>query len=166
MREQSAFGKSVWQRAKTHRNIGRRKNKQRLIRWDGQMSSNFGLLVSIACCGGLGAVLRYAISSWAASAWSTPFPVGTLIVNVAGCGLLGALMQATELTTTISPAWKTALAVGLLGGLTTFSTFGAQTLSCLAKGHFNLGILNIAANMALGLLAVWLGAAAVRGWLS
>ena len=129
------------------------------------MSGNFGLLISIACCGGLGAVLRYAISSWAASTWGTPFPVGTLIVNVIGCGLLGALAQAAELTPTISPAWKTALAVGLLGGLTTFSTFGAQTLYCLTKGHLNLAVGNIAANLLLGLLAVWLGAATVRSWL-
>ena len=130
------------------------------------MNSNLGLLISIACCGGLGALLRYAISGWAASIWVTPFPIGTLIVNVVGCGFLGALAQAAELSAAISPTWKTAIAVGLLGGLTTFSTFGAQTFYCLARGHLNIAVANIAANVMLGLLAVWLGAAMMRSWLS
>lgn len=122
---------------------------------------NHMLLLSIAVCGGVGALLRYSISMWANQAWPISFPLGTFIANMVGCCLLGALSQVSE--TTISPAAKAALAAGLLGALTTFSTFCADTLDRLHDGNWPVAMANILANVFAGLLAVWLGAAIVRG---
>jgi CrcB protein len=121
---------------------------------------NHLLLLSIAVCGGVGAMLRYSISIWAYQAWPTWFPWGTFIVNMIGCCLLGAVSQASE--TAISPAAKAAIAAGLLGALTTFSTFCAETLDRLHHGHWPVALANVLANVVIGLLAVWLGATIVR----
>jgi len=126
---------------------------------------DLGLIFLIGCCGGIGALLRYAVSSWAASVWATTFPAGTFLVNVVGCGLAGAFAQASVLTSAISPGWRMAIMVGLLGGLTTFSTFGVETIGCLTREQWNMALANVAANVLLGLLAVWVGAALARGLL-
>lgn len=83
----------------------------------------------IGACGGAGAILRHLVSVWSLHWFGSGFPVGTLIVNVVGCFLLGTLYELTETTLLISGEWRHALGVGFLGGLTTFSTFGYETHS-------------------------------------
>jgi CrcB protein len=129
------------------------------------MSHRF-LLFSIAVCGGCGALLRYGLSAWANTLFQTTFPLGTFLVNMIGCCALGALSQATELSTSISPATKTAIGVGLLGALTTFSTFSAETLERIHQGQWTVAVANVLANVLIGLLAVWIGSAMVRGYWS
>ena len=120
------------------------------------------LLLSIAICGGAGALLRYSISVWVHNVWDTSFPLGTFLANMLGCSLLGALLQATELSPAISPTVRVALGVGLLGALTTFSTFSAETLDRMSTGNWTVACANIFANVVVGLLAVWFGATIVR----
>ncbi len=121
------------------------------------------LLISIALFGGVGALFRYFVSYWANQAFQTAFPVGTLLVNVIGCCLLGALNQAANLSPGMSPTARAAIGVGLLGAMTTFSTFGAETLEQINHGAWFVAAANIVANVVVGLLAVAVGAAAIRG---
>ena len=113
--------------------------------------------------GFFGAVVRYLVSGWAQRWMIGPFPLGTLVVNVAGCFALGALMAWLD-RGLLSPAMRQLLAVGFLGALTTFSTFGYETLDLLRGGEFGLALLSVAANLLVGLLAVWLGLVVVEGF--
>lgn len=89
---------------------------------------------------------------------ATRVPAGTVVVNVSGCfviGLLAGLLAAERITLPLH--WREFVFVGLLGGFTTFSAFGLDTL-LLARTHSaGDAILNVAAQVLGGLLAVWLG---------
>ena len=93
-----------------------------------------------------------------ARGFSTRFPAGTLVVNVSGCliiGFLAGLIAANRIT--LRPHWREFVFVGVLGGFTTFSTFGLDTL-LLARTHSTAyAALNIAGHFAGGLAAVWVG---------
>lgn len=119
-------------------------------------------ILLIALGGGLGAVSRYGAGVWAGAAFGVRFPYGTLIVNVAGCFLLGLLMHVSLATNLVSPATRAALGIGLLGGLTTFSTFGYETFVRLEAADWAAAATNVLANVVLGLFAVWLGIVAAR----
>ena len=113
--------------------------------------------------GFFGAVVRYLVSGWAQRWMIGSFPLGTLVVNVAGCFALGALMAWLD-RGWLSPAMRQLLAVGFLGALTTFSTFGYETFDLLRGGEAGLALLSVAANLLVGLLAVWLGLVVVEGF--
>lgn len=113
------------------------------------------LLVGLA--GAVGAVSRYAMGLAAERVLGARFAFGTLVVNVLGCLLLGALLEAERHTTLVTPPVRLLLAVGFLGAFTTFSTFGWETFRYLQAGTAHLALINIAANMLLGLGAVWAG---------
>jgi len=110
----------------------------------------------VALGGAFGAVVRHAVSLWCTHALGPRFPWGTLLVNVVGCLLLGWLVQAATSSPSISESVKLALGTGFLGALTTFSTFGVQTLHVWQRSAA-LGVLNIAGNIVLGLLAAAVG---------
>jgi fluoride exporter len=122
--------------------------------------------IAVAIGGAVGAVARHlanqVCSQWLAahSAW------GTLAVNIVGCFLLGMLVP---LGTGSEPRWNavthSALTVGFLGGLTTFSTFGFETHRLFHESGQMAAVLNIGANMILGLLAVS-GGLAVGKWVA
>lgn len=120
-------------------------------------------LIVIGVGGFIGAVARYSISGWA-SKWSadSPFPYGTLAVNLIGCFIIGAVMTLVEDGRLFSPQIRLFVTVGVLGSLTTFSTFGFETIELLRAGSMKLFLLNIGANVILGLIAVMLGRIAVR----
>ena len=113
--------------------------------------------------GALGAISRYAISGWVPQWFGTGFPYGTLVVNVVGCFLLGVVMYLGLTTTSVmSETTRTVLAIGFLGSFTTFSTFGYETFRYLEDGARWLAFVNVAANVLLGLAAVWAGLALAR----
>lgn len=111
--------------------------------------------------GGLGSVLRYLIGVWSAAAFGVAFPYGTLIVNLTGCLALGLVVQLA-----IAGSWHTdiraAVAVGLLGGFTTYSSFNQETLTLLANGATGAAVINVTITLAGGLAAGALGLAAGR----
>jgi fluoride exporter len=120
----------------------------------------------LALGGGLGAMTRYAIGLGTQYCCGKQFPWGTLVANVLGCLIVGivgqrvlALEQATA-NATLAHFLRIAVMVGFLGGLTTFSAFGWETMSRLfdqeASSPF-VPLVNVAANVFLGLAAVWLG---------
>jgi CrcB protein len=91
------------------------------------------------------------------------FPYATLIVNVIGCLLIGLLGGLAENTQLISPPMQLFLIVGLLGGFTTYSAFGYQTLTLAHEGRMLFAVLNVSAHIILGLGAVWLGEVIAEG---
>jgi CrcB protein len=116
------------------------------------------VLVAVAVGGALGSAARYGLEA----AWPTGpggFPWATLIINLTGCALLGALMQV--IATRIAPhrLVRPFLGTGVLGGFTTFSTYAVETRGLLAAGRPAL-----AAAYALGTLAGALAAVRLGGW--
>ncbi len=121
------------------------------------------LKIAIVGLGGfVGAICRYAITGLAHRLWATTFPIGTLVVNVAGCFFLGAVMYLVQSHGALSPNTRVFLTIGLLGALTTFSTFGYETVALLNDREFIYAVWNIMGNLVLGLAAVWLGRLVVR----
>ena len=85
------------------------------------------------------------------------FPWGTLVVNLIGSFLAGAIYYLADERFLISPTLRTVILIGLLGGLTTFSSYGLQTFTLLRDGEIGLATLNIAVSNVLGLFMVWSG---------
>ena len=114
------------------------------------------LLVGIG--GFVGSVFRYWISGWVQSVVSQSWrPVGTLAVNVIGCFLIGLLMGMADFRQLLKPDARLLLVVGLLGGFTTFSAFGYETFALARDKEFGSALLNIGAQIIVGLAAVWAG---------
>lgn len=87
------------------------------------------------------------------------FPFGTLAVNIFGCLLIGLFAGATrdEGGWLLHPIVRQAVMIGFLGGFTTFSAFGLQTITLVNDGEWGLAALYVAASVVLCLLAVWVG---------
>ncbi|MCX7781341.1 MAG: fluoride efflux transporter CrcB [Negativicutes bacterium] len=119
-------------------------------------------LLVVALGGGIGATTRYLAATWAADKLGTGFPYGTLMVNVAGCFLIGLFMDLTTQRFIVSPYWRLLVSVGFLGGLTTFSSYSYETFKLLQEASLSLAVYNILANLVVGFLATWLGIMAAR----
>ena len=85
------------------------------------------------------------------------FPLGTLAVNVLGCLVIGSLSAALASRFPIREDYRLALVVGLLGGFTTFSSFGLETFSLLDGGHYVHAASNVVLSVIVCLVAVWAG---------
>jgi len=117
----------------------------------------------LVCLGGaIGTGARYLIALWAPRALGMSFPYATLIVNVLGSFLLGAIMHVGLTTTLLSPTARLVLATGVMGGFTTYSTFNYETTEYLRQGALGLALGNVAATLLLCLLAGALGLAVAR----
>ncbi len=114
--------------------------------------------------GFVGSAGRYAIGGFVHRLLPfAAFPVGTLVVNVAGCFLIGVVAGLVDARQLFSPDLRVFLMVGVLGGFTTFSSFAYETLALARDASFARAAVNIAAQVILGLTAAWLGYAAGRG---
>jgi CrcB protein len=119
-------------------------------------------LLWVFSAGGIGSCARYLVSSACLAAFGPLFPVGTLAVNVVGCFLLAVLAELAVSTSLVSPTLRVTLAVGFLGGLTTYSTFSHETFVYLREGAFGLGFGYLAATVVGCLAACLLGQTAAR----
>lgn len=113
---------------------------------------SFALYAGIALLGGLGATLRFLVDAKVSSQVETVFPVGTLAVNLLGALVLGLLVGIG-----VSGDLLRLLALGLLGGFTTLSTWVFEAHRLAEDGLLRSAILNIGLSLAAGLGAVWLG---------
>lgn len=116
---------------------------------------NNALLVGIG--GFTGSMVRYWMSSYIQQLTNhTVFPLGTLAVNVLGCFIIGVLSQLAEDYGIFTNEAKLLIFTGFLGGFTTFSAFGNETMNLLREGQTLLALGNITGHIVLGLGAVWL----------
>jgi len=99
---------------------------------------------------GAGGVLRYALSGLTQRLANGSFPIGTLIVNITGCLLIGFLTAALSGRVLVREEYRVAVLIGLLGGYTTFSTFGLETFALLNAGQPWRALLNVTASVTLG----------------
>jgi len=109
-----------------------------------------------------GGLARYAVWTAVTQRIQSRFPLGTVVVNVTGCFLIGALMTWFAQLPSPNPNLRLLLVTGVLGGYTTFSSFAWEAYECLREGFPLTGIANIAASTILGLIAVWCGILLVR----
>lgn len=110
-------------------------------------------IILLSAGGAVGTLLRYGLSGLAHRVVGETFPWGTLLVNVLGCFLIGALWSASE-RTMVTPALRLFLFTGTLGAFTTFSTYGLETFNLLRDGEIVLGAANLLLNNVVGLVAV------------
>ena len=117
------------------------------------------LLICLAGAAGTGS--RYLIALWAAQRFGTAFPYGTLIVNLAGCFALAAVMHAAA-----AVAWpatlRSAITIGFLGGLTTYSSFNYETNRLLEEGATGMAVVYVAGTLFGAFAAGWLGMSSAR----
>jgi CrcB protein len=121
-------------------------------------------IVVVAIGGAIGSVARYLVSLWTASRGWTSFPWATLIVNITGCFLI-ALISTLALRLTMRSNLKLFLTTGIMGGLTTYSTFDYETTQMFQKGASAMAFANVGVTLvacfAAGLLGVLLAAVLV-----
>ena len=120
------------------------------------MAMTLALFVVVALCGGLGAVLRYVLDSFISSRISGIVPWGTFTINISGSLLLGFLTGLLAITD-IDSAWLLAMATGLLGGYTTFSTASFDTLRLLRAGRTLASLVYALGTLAASVLAAYGG---------
>ena len=114
-------------------------------------------LLMVGLGGILGAVSRFLLAALVQGAAGDRVPYGTLAVNVVGCAVIGAVTALAETRGGLSDGLRLFLVVGLLGGFTTFSAFGNETLALLRAGEVGPAAANVLANVLLAIGAVWVG---------
>jgi fluoride exporter len=121
-------------------------------------------LLWICLAGAAGTGARYLIALWAAQRFGSAFPYGTLIVNLAGCFAIAAVMQAS-LTLSWSPTLRSVITIGFIGGLTTYSSFNYETTRLLEEGAPGVAAVNAISTMVGAFAAGWLGVLFARQFL-
>jgi len=108
--------------------------------------------------GFVGAVFRYGLSGLVHRRASLAvFPYGTLAVNMLGCLLIGVFAGLVESRQMLGPDSRRFVLIGLLGGFTTYSTFGYETLAMIRSAEYVRAISNVGVHVVLGLALVWAG---------
>ncbi len=115
------------------------------------------IILLLAVAGAAGTLSRYGLGGLAQRITGAGFPYGTLVINVLGCLVIGYAMQLALNTNIIPATARVVVTIGFLGAFTTFSTFSYETVRFLEDGAWVSAILNIAANVGLGLSATMLG---------
>lgn len=126
------------------------------------LGSDAAVLAVIAAGGTIGATARYLIGL----GWPAPpggFPWATLVINIAGCALIGVLMVLVTDVWTRQRLLRPFLGTGILGGLTTFSTYTLDIQHLVTTGHPDTALLYLASTATGALIAVWATANATRG---
>ena len=110
----------------------------------------------------VGGLARYVAGSVIFARYSSRFPVGTILVNLTGCFLIGVLMTRFMDRGDPNPTLRLLLVTGVLGGYTTFSSFAWESFEAIEKDRAWVGLANIVISVAGGYAAVWLGAMLAR----
>jgi fluoride exporter len=120
-------------------------------------------LLYVAAGGAIGAVCRYLLGTAIQGLFkASNFPVGTMAVNLIGCFFIGLIMGLIEFRGMFGSEGRLFIVVGILGGFTTFSTFGYETLQLVKEGQIAAALVNALVQTGVGLLVVWLGNMASR----
>jgi len=114
-------------------------------------------LLFVGLGGGIGSIARYLISSIISEKSTTSFPLGTFLVNIIGCLLIGLIYGTSERFSWLNTEWRFFLAAGLCGGFTTFSAFTYESLVLLKEGHIFQLAFYAALSVFVGISVTWLG---------
>ena len=120
------------------------------------------MLLYVALGSAIGGVSRYLLGGLVQRMLDTTFPAGTLLVNVTGSFLLGAIIRYALETPSLTPEVRAFLTIGFCGGYTTFSTFSYETMALLEDGEWARAGVYITASVVLSLIATFLGFALAR----
>ncbi|HKG26670.1 MAG TPA: fluoride efflux transporter CrcB [Thermomicrobiales bacterium] len=107
----------------------------------------------------VGANVRFVVSGWAANRFGTGFPIGTLIVNLAGCFAIGLFLGILTSRFDDDPEARLLVATGFLGAETTFSTFAYESVTLLRGGHYGPALRYVLGSTVLGLAGTAVGLA-------
>lgn len=113
--------------------------------------------------GAVGAMLRYGLGAWVQGLLGPGFPWSTFLINITGSFLIGLVLR-LSLEGALSPEWRLFLAVGMLGGYTTFSTFSWETLTLVQQGEWFKAFLYVTGSVVLGFGLVWLAYRWAGSW--
>lgn len=117
----------------------------------------------IAGAGGfVGTCGRFLIGKWSSGMYHGSFPMGTFIVNVLGCFIIGLLFGLLERAHVLTSNENVLLITGFCGGFTTFSSFADDMWVLGQKGEWTTFVLYLSLSVVLGILCVWLGRALIR----
>jgi CrcB protein len=125
-----------------------------------------GTLLAVAAGGALGAMGRFLVVSGFVHLLGTGFPYGTLVANVVGSFLMGLLVETVALTGDLSNELRAFLAVGVLGGFTTFSAFSLDAAVLGQRGDLGLAALYVTGSVVLAIAALFAGIWAARAVLA
>jgi fluoride exporter len=114
-------------------------------------------IIFLVVFGALGTLARYGLDGWIQYRVGSVFPAGTLTINLLGCLFLGLIGQFGLNHITVSPDLRIGLTIGLMGGFTTFSTFGWDTVRMLEEGEWTKASLYVGASVLGGLIAMIIG---------
>ena len=119
-------------------------------------------MLAVGIGGIIGANLRWQVGEWATDRWTTPFPWGTLLINLTGSFILGLYLTLVTGRFTGRPLTRLLIATGILGAYTTFSTFAYETVRLVQHGYIATALAYVAASLVFGLAACAGGIAAGR----
>ena len=125
---------------------------------------NPSALLAVTLGGALGSVARYVVAIYAGRWFGLDFPWGTLIINVSGSFLIGALAESFALVWDVGQATRVFLVVGICGGFTTFSTFSLDVVTLINRGEIVAATLYVVASVALSILALYAALHVMRWW--
>lgn len=119
--------------------------------------------IIIAGCGGFaGTAARYIVGRCTGNFWQGSFPLGTFVVNILGCFLIGLFFGLLEHAKVLNPNHIILLVTGFCGGFTTFSAFANEIWMLGSKGEWFILTLYLSLSVILGVLCVWGGRALIR----
>lgn len=124
--------------------------------------SGFMNILLVAGGSAAGGVLRYLLGRWIQHLWARPFPLGTLLVNLAGCLLIGIFYGHSIRSGQSAQGTTLLLTTGFCGGFTTFSAFAYENILLMREGAYPEVLLYMAASACIGILAAWAGLALAR----
>ncbi len=120
-------------------------------------------ILAVALGGGLGSALRYAVNFLVVARFGPGVPLGTLLINISGSLLIGVVAElATTSSLGTAPLLRLFLAVGVLGGYTTFSTFALDTVTLVGDRALGTAAIYAVGSVAIGVLAAFAGQVLVR----
>lgn len=118
--------------------------------------------IAVAIAGALGCCARLGVNQLVHEHYGQAFPLATLLINISGCLCMGFLFFYTLEQVSLSPTWRLAIITGVLGGFTTFSAFGIETLLLVEDGKLGQAAFYVTSSVVLGIGAVFIGAYAAR----
>ena len=111
----------------------------------------------IALGGALGAIARYQLAAMIQARIPAGFPLGTFVVNISGCFVMGVVTTLLTERLVVHPNWRFLIPIGFVGAYTTFSTFELETFRAINEGSWVIGAGNVAGSMLAGYIALWAG---------